>query len=265
METMTRAAHGQEVVGSVTGVAEDPSLESRRQRAALKNPLGRAGELAVADRMVTEIAHEIGTPLNVISGYVQMMRERDLERATIGAWLGIVETQIARIATALRSMQERVHQSLAPRPTDPRALADRACEALRPRLERMQVALDVRAPAALPDIDADPAPLELALVHLLGHALEGVTAGSRLVLVLSLAGSRVRLELIEADDEGARAAGPGISCPTETPGLDPGLGLSIARTVVEAHGGAVGFRREPGRPACLTIDLPAALPEPRSA
>jgi signal transduction histidine kinase len=232
---------------------------------ALQDALRCAGELTVADQMVTELAHQIGTPLNLISGYVQMMRERGVEHRPMQEWLGIVETQVVRIAAALRAMQERAHQPLARTTMSPRTPVEQACGVLRPKLERMQVTLDLHAAEPLPDIIADSTRLELALVNLLAHVLAGAAAGSRRVLALSLADSWVRLELLEADVGSAPPAALDLSNETESAGLDPCLGLSIARNIVEAHGGTIDIRRTQGHPAVLRIDLPAASPAPPAA
>jgi signal transduction histidine kinase len=264
MEMMTRATGDRNATPCGSGFAGEPA-ESGRRLSALQDALARAGQLAIADQMVAEIAHQIGTPLNLISGYVQMMREQDLERATVRTWLGIIETQIARIATALRSIQEQVRQPLLRELTNPRTLVERACDVLRPKLDGMRVALDVHVPAALPDVKADPTLMELALVHLLVQCLEGVEAGGRLTLTLSSGDSRVRLEVVGSRGGTSRAAAVDLSGATKSAGLDPGLGLSIAKNVVEAHGGTIEVRRESGCPAVFTIDLPAAPPEPPSA
>jgi signal transduction histidine kinase len=236
----------------------------RSQRAlALREALERADGMAVAEQTVTSVARQIGTPLNLISGYVQMIREQEGADSPMGQRLKIVEDQIAKVALVLRTIQNRTRQRFVRALTDPVRLVEQVCEVVRPRLDRARIHLDVRTAGVVPEIDADPIQVGLALMNLITSSLGTMPAGGTLTVAVSRDGSRVRVEIGDTGSGMAPELLPHVFEPwvaTKTAGLDPGLGLSIAKNVVEAHGGAVDVRSEPGKGTVFTIDLPAAPP-----
>lgn len=120
----------------------------------------------------------------------------------------------------------------------------------------------VEVPHDLPPVHADAARLERILANLLGNALKHSGPGVPVRVSAGLEGSVVRVTVadrgpgIEPDDlprvferfyRGRGAAGDGL-----------GLGLYIARTLVEAHGGRIGVESQPGQGAAFAFTLPAS-------
>ena len=231
------------------------------QLSTLREALGRADEMAVAEQTVASVAHQIGTPLNLIWGYVQVIREEEGADSAIGRRLLIVEDQIAKVASALRTIRDRTHRASAREVTSPVRLVEQACAVVRPRLERENVVLVLRAPGAIPNIDADPIQLQLALLNLMTNRLDAMPSGGTVTVTISSANSRVRIEVGDTGPGIAPEQLPHVFDPwttTKSAGLDPGLGLSIAKNVVEAHGGSIDVRSDLGQGTIFTIDLPVA-------
>lgn len=126
--------------------------------------------------------------------------------------------------------------------------------------DRERIRLDI--PEDLPAVQADPLRLERILANLLGNALKHTGPGVPVRVSAALQGDEVRVTVADS--------GPGID-PTDLPrvferfyqgrggsreGL--GLGLYIARTLVEAHGGRIDVESDPGRGAAFNFTLPRA-------
>ncbi len=109
--------------------------------------------------------------------------------------------------------------------------------------------------------------LELALLNLVTNGLDAMPDGGTLAITVSPSEVGVRIEVADTGGGIAPALLPQIFDPwvtTKSAGHGSGLGLSITRDVVTAHGGTITVASESGRGATFTIDLPAAQ-EPATA
>jgi signal transduction histidine kinase len=255
-------------------------VESYHRVLTLREALARAEQLAALGQMAANVAHQIGTPLNLISGYVQLMIEEvevgvrpGSDRGQTGVRPGsdqgqtslhrlqTIDAQIRRVTDIVRSMLDYARRPLQRETVNVAALVDQVCEISRPALRAANVDVRVEAPGSLPAISADPTQLELALLNLVSNSLDAMPSGGRLDIALSEQSGGVRLVVADSGSGIpatvlARVFEPWVT--TKAPGRGTGLGLSITRDVVESHGGIIGVRSEPGHGTVFTIDLPAA-------
>jgi two-component system, NtrC family, sensor kinase len=230
----------------------------------LREALARAEQMAAVGQMAANVAHQIGTPLNLISGYVQVIRDEAPVDGQLRRRLEIVEEQIARVTSVLRSLLDHARQPSPMETTDPARLIGGVCDLARPKLERSGVKLDVQVPRDLPQIRADVVQLELALLNLIGNGVDAMPSGGTLTVRVSQTPSGVRFEVADTGTGIAADLLPRIFDPwvtTKAPGRGSGLGLSIARDVITAHGGTIAVHSEPGTGTVFTVDLPAAAVE----
>jgi two-component system, NtrC family, sensor kinase len=248
-------------------------VESYRRVLALREALSQAEQMAALGQMAANAAHQIGTPLNLISGYVQVMIEEAQSDVQALHRLQTIEAQIRKVTDAVRAMLDAARRpELQRERIDIAALLERVCEISRPALRaaNVDVHVDIRGP--VPSLFADPAQLELALFNLVSNSLDAMPGGGRLAITLSAAAEGVRLVVSDS--------GTGISpdvlprvfdawVTTKPPGRGTGLGLSITRDTILSHGGAIDVQSEPGQGTVFTIDLPAgdasAAPAPPRA
>jgi signal transduction histidine kinase len=233
--------------------------EELQQR--IRAALARADRLAAVGEMATNVAHQVGTPLNLISGYIQMVREDRTVDPRTRERLTIVERQIAQVTRVLRAMLDEARRPPARERIDLRRLIEHACETARLRLERSAVRLDLRIDDSLPPVEADATQLELALLNLITNSLDAMPKGGRLTIAATPAPDGMRIEVTDtgpgiAPDLLPRVFEPWVT--TKKPGQGTGLGLGITRQVVAAHGGAVFARNGDAGGAIVTIELPAA-------
>jgi signal transduction histidine kinase len=136
-----------------------------------------------------------------------------------------------------------------------------------PRLSRTNIRLVVDVDAAVPQVKAHAAQLEMALLNLVTNALDAMPTGGVLSISARQGADGVRIEVADT--------GPGIPgaiaehlfdpwVTTKPAGQGTGLGLAIVRDVVHAHNGRVSARSE-GHGAIFVIDLPAHAPHPTVA
>jgi signal transduction histidine kinase len=240
----------------------------------LERQLRHAQTLAVAGRLASGLAHEIGTPLNIISGRAEFVLQGlppdDARRAELR---GII-AQIDRISSVIRSLLDLVRPR---RPVVAPVQVGQVLERCWPLVEhaarRRRVRLEVALAPGLPPFLADGPQLEQVVVNLLMNAFEACDAGDAV---------RVRAEARARDDEPGIAVlvedeGGGIPADvvarvfepfftTKPPGQGTGLGLAIARDIVRDHGGDIAIESRPGEGTTVTVWLPAAgAPRPAGA
>ncbi len=226
----------------------------------LREALARAAQMASVGQTATNVAHQIGTPLNLVSGYVQMLREELKADANVTRRLQIIEEQIAKVESVVRGLLDRARRPVTRERIDLRALVDRIADLARPRLEVGRIALEL-AIDAVPAIEGDEVALELALLNLVSNAIDAMPAGGTLHVDLSPGGAGPTLRVRDtgvgiAPDLLPRIFEPWVT--TKDAGRGTGLGLSITRDVIASHGGRIGVVSAPGEGTTFTVDLPAA-------
>jgi signal transduction histidine kinase len=259
-------------VATATAELRDRNVEledSYRRMVVLRDALARAERMAAVGQMAANVAHQVGTPLNLISGYVQMVREGNADPRTRER-LEIVERQIQQVTGVLRSMLDHARQKSPRELVDVARVVRYACETAQSQLALAGVELRVHLDGRLPAIEADATQLELVLINLIKNSLDAMPYGG--VLTVSACEIHTGVE-IEVADTGsgipaemlARVFEPWVT--SKTVGQGTGLGLAIAREVIDAHGGTISIRNVEHGGAVVTIQLPrvAAIPLRREA
>ena len=251
------------------------SLDSEQQRRRLaEEALRRAQRLANLGRLAAGLAHEVGTPLNVISGRVESLQHKLPAEESLQQNLRIVLGQIDRISRTVHGMLDfgRFHKpTLQALEVGPVVRA--VLEFLEPRLERKAIAARVDIPEDLPAIHADRDQVSQVVLNLVLNAIDAVDRGGRLEIS---AGASVRAHPYLAERPPAlyasiavRDDGHGISpehldqvfdpfFTTKAIGEGAGLGLSISYGIVQEHGGWIEIASRGERGTLVTVHLPAA-------
>jgi two-component system, NtrC family, sensor kinase len=252
------------------------NLEAAQRRIAietertldLEQQLRQAENLAVAGKLATGFAHEVGTPLNIISGRAEFLLrtldEGDPRRADLA---GII-AQIDRIAAIIHSMLDVVR----PRKPEPRPLRiSDVVGALLPLMEhaarRRTIEFTATVPDDLPTIAADADQLQQVLLNLFVNALEATPPEGQVTLTATPEAHRERPGVRIA----IRDTGSGIPLDlldtvfqpfftTKPRGHGTGLGLAICRDIVRDHEGDLRVESTPGHGATFLLWLPQASP-----
>jgi two-component system NtrC family sensor kinase len=236
-------------------------VESYHRLFGLREQLASAEQLASVGQTAANVAHQVGTPLNLISGYVQLLKEELGGASPHGPRLAIIEEQIAKVTSTVRTLLDRSRQMGRKTRTAAGELVVRVCEMMRPSFVAAGITLNVETPAGDTPILVDATNLELALLNLMTNAVDAMPKGGTLnVVVRDATPSRVHVEISDTghgipDDLMPRIFDPWVS--TKKPGRGTGLGLAIARDVVTAHGGTITVVSVVGSGTTFTIELPS--------
>lgn len=241
-------------------------LMRRRTEAALRAreaELARVARIAVAGELATVLAHELNQPLAAVclQADVAAVLARDAPPELAGA-LGEIAEQSRRAAEIVRAMRRTVRRAPPERgPVDLAVAARAVVRLLDWKARRAGVSVAVTGPAELTPAHGDRVQLEQALFNLVQNAIEavaGTASGPREVTVdAAQARGAVRVTV--------RDTGPGLPnadrvferfFTTKPDGM--GMGLAIARSAAEEHGGTLTARGLE-RGAEFVLSLPVSL------
>jgi signal transduction histidine kinase len=236
--------------------------DSHREMALLSEELARAGRLAALGQAAANMAHQIGTPLNLISAHVQLLiQSMPLEADSIDR-LKAIQDQIGKLTAVVRTALDSSRRPAVPRErANLVTLVRKVCQMAGPMLQEAGIEIEVVTPNQSAEVLADPVQFELALLNLITNSVDAMASGGKLTLRLERVDERLRLEIEDTGtgippDVLGHVFDPWVT--TKAQGKGSGLGLSIARQVVTSHGGTIRAENRPGKGALFTIDLPAA-------
>jgi signal transduction histidine kinase len=221
--------------------------------------------LAVAGQLTATFAHEVGTPLNLISGHVQLLIESFHDNDTIVRKLALVQSQIRRLGEIVRRLLDATRKpKLELTPVNLNALVQTVGALIRPTLHSRQIQFMDRLDPELPTIQADQKQLEQVLLNLINNSLDAMPNGGQ--LRIETAPGPEGTASIRIGDTGTgiqpehleRLFEPMFT--TKEIGQGTGLGLSICRAIVKEHGGEIAVKSEPGVGTTFSILLPAEVP-----
>jgi signal transduction histidine kinase len=269
-------------VKSLTAVAKKLGKGDFSQRVQIKDrsELGElaetfnsmASDLERAERlqrnMVADVAHELRTPLSNIRGYLEAVRDGVIapDENTIRS-LDEEATLLSRLVNDLQelSLAEAGQLKLVRAGEDIGQLIKQTVAVIRPQAMAKGVSVSVDLPDGLPAVDIDWQRIGQVLRNLLENAVAHTSGGGSVSVTAAREGSWVSVSVtdtgegIPAEDlaniferfyrvDQSRTRATGGS----------GLGLTIARRLVEAHGGEINARSEPGKGSCFSFTLPVA-------
>ena len=252
------------------------SLEQANQQLKkAQREIIRAEKLASAGRLSAGIAHEIGNPIGIVIGYLELLKQKDITTEEREEYIQRTEEEIDRINTIIRQLLEVSRPSNAGRQAvSVNELIHDTADVLRvqPLMSEIDLSLDLSA--SQDTVFADPNQLRQVFLNLTINAADAIAADEKERRgTLNIA---TRLETHGANhgkkDETLVKImfvdnGPGIAeehlgnifdpfFTTKDPGKGTGLGLSVSFMIVESIGGRMTVNSEPGRGTTMEIILP---------
>jgi PAS domain S-box-containing protein len=231
---------------------------------ALQNELFQATRLSAAGQMATQLAHEIKQPLTAAANRVGAIRRLLAGRAQADLLLQIADEAIADIRTAgtiINRIREFVGRSKGPRRTEELAkiIYDAKALVLAPSLER-NVEFSCRIDPNAPTVFVDRIPITQVLVNLLRNAVEAMTSRHQRKITVTTAFRPPGTVEVSIGDSGggvAREMTDRLFEPLQSTKPDGlGVGLSICRSIIEAHGGEIWWTSRRDRGAVFSFTLP---------
>ena len=256
-------------------------LAESEERLRLEQEAQQRQKLAAVGMLAAEVAHEIGTPLNVVAGRAEALERLLVPEDHPGRrHLGVILRQTERIAGIIRSLLDYTRArrpELRPMPIAP--LIARVADLVLARYRSKGVRIQLDLPGGLPLVQGDPEHLQQVFINLLTNALDASPTGTT---VRVGAGGETRLppdgraEVVRGATDAPVLAihvldeGPGLAAEalahvfepffsTKRRGQGTGLGLPIVEEIIRAHRGEVAMLSVPGCGTEVVVRLPLVL------
>jgi signal transduction histidine kinase len=254
---------------------EEANARAARETAARITALSQlrhADRLATVGKLAAGIAHELGAPLQVISGRARMLCDGDVSAAEVGKNARIVIEQAERITRIVRQLLDFARRRSAEKSrTDLRAVMRRMLSLLQPLADKRSVTLDIFAEKDPVEANVDAEQIQQAVTNLVVNGVQATKNGGRLRVTIAkehitppsdVGGPPAIHACVEVADEGEGIPPELIThifepfFTTKDVGEGTGLGLSVAYGIVREHEGFISVDSEVGKGSRFRVYLP---------
>jgi len=268
---LRRISADKEKLRSTVNSLEKANLELKQAQ----EDIIRAEKLASVGRLSAGIAHEIGNPIGIVMGYLELLKQKDIPADEKKEYIHRTEVEIERINTIIRQLLEISRPSNSGlRAVSVHGLIDDTAQVLNVQPLMSNIELECRLEAKNDRVLADSNQLRQVFLNLIINAAdaissEGTAANGKLMIHSSTTDEKQRqpedgqnyLKIMFIDN------GPGIPeenignifdpfFTTKDPGKGTGLGLSVSFMIVEGFGGKMNVKSKVGEGTILTLLLP---------
>ena len=250
----------------------DRLAEARSARETATEQLRHADRLMTVGKLASGLAHELGTPLNVVRGRARLIVDGEVEGADVVDSARIVVEQSERMTALIRQLLDFARpRALQKTAIDLAALSRRVCELVATIARKAAVTLVPPDASAALTVEADDGAVSQVITNLVVNAIQASREGSAVELVVRavetlpppyVGGAATSWVTIGVHDHGigfdertrARVFEPFFT--TKAAGDGTGLGLSVSWGIVREHGGWIDVVSTPGAGATFTVYLP---------
>jgi PAS domain S-box-containing protein len=241
------------------------------EKLQLEQRIRQAEKLAAVGQLSSGLAHEIGTPLNVIAGRAELMIQKMAPSDPMRENLGRILSQIERITKIVNQLLDFARsRPLEARPVRLGSLIREILSLLEHQIRSNRIAVDFEPPDPFPEIAADPDQIQQVFLNVLINAIQAMPAGGTLSVRFSRTTRRRQREdpvgnrfvRVEISDTGSGIPPEQISrvfdpfFTTKDIGKGTGLGLAISSRIVQSHGGWMNVKSIRGDGSLFNIYLP---------
>lgn len=250
--------------------AHEHVIHETEARIKTLEQLRHSERLATVGRLSAGMAHELGTPLNVISGRAGLITADDMDREELVECAEIIRGQADRMTQIIRQLLDYARRR-PPMKTDVNLeeLVRQVVNIMQPIAVKQDVTISFEATGDEHLVIADISHMQQVLTNIIMNGIHAMPDGGALHIKLERkpadnAGKHKAYEMITIADEGEGilpADRDHIFEPfytTKQAGEGTGLGLSIAYDIMMEHDGSIDVRSEPDKGSAFMISLPGA-------
>lgn len=228
----------------------------------------QAEKLSAIGRLAAGLAHEVGTPLNIISGRAEYLLELAGDRPVIRQGLEVIVQQIDRISALIRQLLDfsREHTTVRTR-VSVKEVLQAVLPLLEGALSKRHIVLEVRIPEGLRPVYANFNHLQQVFINLLVNSIDAVAmkfensfGGNIIIDIIDDQNSDFVRILVMDNGQGIKEEhldkvfDPFFS--TKEVGAGTGLGLTVVYGIITDHGGTIDIQSEWGKGTTVTLTLP---------
>lgn len=276
---LKRISADKEMLRSTVLSLEKTNLELKKAQ----REIIRAEKLASVGRLSAGIAHEIGNPIGIVIGYLELLKQNDISANERNEYIHRTEEEIERINGIIRQLLEVSRPSKSSRtPVSVHELIHDTADVLRVQPLMANIELSLNLFAEDDTVWADPNQLRQVFLNLIINAADAIAdhgqdMGGRLEIATELKKDNdsdarppsTYLKIMVMDD------GPGIAeetmanifdpfFTTKDPGRGTGLGLSVSFMIIESLNGRMTGTSEEGKGTAMVISLPLYEHHPKN-
>lgn len=246
--------------------------EETARRIETIQQLQHAERLATVGKLASGLAHELGTPLNVVSGRAKMIATEELEHSEVVNSATVIKDQSDRMTRIIRQLLDFA-RSRHPekRQGDLAEVVNKVLTVLRPIAEEREIDLNLRIPEEPVVLEVDHGQIQQVVTNLIMNAFQAMPEGGKVEIAVERECARPPADqgdseelcaCIRVSDQGAGISAENLSrifepfFSTKSVGEGTGLGLSIAHGIIKEHGGWLGVQSELDKGSTFTIYLP---------
>ncbi len=262
-------------------LAESQNVALSEQLDETQRQLMNSEKLAVMGQLTARVAHEIGTPLNAISGHLELMQEDLAEvamphlhptRKSPSERIAILSGEVRRIETIVKDLLHTTSKPVTQNQLiDPNAIVDKAMELLRPRIDTLKVELIKDLNRQMPPLLAAPLDFEQVLLNLTNNSLDSIKSKKlksgnepmKITVTTSLKKDRgLSWAVLSVRDTGEGIARENLKSvlkpffTTKGPGDGTGLGLPICEGIAKKYGGHLTIESREGAWTEVVMEIP---------
>jgi signal transduction histidine kinase len=224
-----------------------------------------AERLVIVGTLASQIAHEVGTPLNIISGRMELVAERGKNDERLLKDVQIIHQQLDRITKIIRDLLEMSRKKEAyVKDVDLQHLMKGLAEFLKIPLERSKVEIKINIPGEAAHVLADEDQIQQVFINLLINAIHAIQESG----VITIRGTSTKVDGRLFTDIEVHDTGSGIPAEIMDRIFDPffstkkdigtGLGLPIAKDIIKRHGGEIWVESNHESGTSFFVRLPAS-------
>jgi two-component system phosphate regulon sensor histidine kinase PhoR len=217
--------------------------------------------------LIGNISHEFRTPLAGIKAMVETLRDGAVDDKEVARdFLTRIDDEVERLTQIVAELTElsRIETGKAElilEPVNLNLLVEEVITQLSPQVERQQLSVDKVLDDSLPPVQADKARIRQTIVNLIHNAIKFTDPGGKVTVTTRVHGGLVTLDISDTGVGIAKSDLPHVferfyKGDRARSGEGTGMGLAIAKHVVEAHGGSIRAQSEEGKGSTFSFSLP---------